>query len=593
MPNSSNRLSRFWQELKRRRVIHVITVYATSSFVIIELVNNLAEPLNLPASLPTIVIIILAVGFPLVIIISWIYDLTSEGVERTKPLSEIKEGEKPVVPNAWKIATYVSFVVIVGLVVFNIVTRSNLIKPGSIESMVILPFHNYTGDDQLDYFVAGMHSSLIGDMGKVSGLRVLSETTSNIYKNAEKSIPQIASELGVDAVVEPTVTCFGDSICLQVKVFSAFPEEKLLWVTDYREDRRNILNLYNQITKQIAEEVKVELTDDEETLLASARTVNKDAYDNYLKGMYYYYRLSEDDLEKALGYFNRAIELDPGWAPPYAGFALVYQGFMQMGFMPPGEAMIEINKNLDKAIELDPDYPGSHSIKAGIGVWMEWDWEKGEREFLKALEINPNDVMSRIFYSHLLMILKRYDEAHFHSQMAVELDPMNPLVLALSANVDYHGRIQQSLEKIKKALEIDPKNHFALLSFRDASFFNGDYKNSIETELRISPGLDDEDREAIMAVFQDKGYVEAINTMLTYLEEYARTNYMSPIIMGKNYYKVGNLDKAIEYYIKGYEIHDPMMPYFTDPMYGFDDIKDDPRIISLVEKLNLPFTAPN
>jgi hypothetical protein len=140
MPNNPNRLSRFWQELKRRRVIHVITVYATAAFVIIELVNNLAEPLNLPASLPTIVIIILAIGFPLAIILSWLYDLTSEGVERTKPLSEIQEVEKPVVPNAWKIATYVSFVVIVGLVVFNIVTRGNIIKPGSIESMVILPW---------------------------------------------------------------------------------------------------------------------------------------------------------------------------------------------------------------------------------------------------------------------------------------------------------------------------------------------------------------------------------------------------------------------------------------------------------------------
>ena len=224
-------------------------------------------------------IIILTVGFPLAIILSWLYDLTSKGVERTKPLSEIKDGEKPVVPIAWKIATYVSFVVIIGLVVLNIGSRGHLIKPGSIESLVILPFHNYTGDDQLDYFVAGMHSSLIGDMGKVSGLRVLSETTSNVYKDAEKSVPQIASELGVDAVIEPTVTCFGDSICLQVKVFSAFPDEKLLWVSDYREDRRNILNLYKQITKQIAEEVKVELTDKEETLLEDARTVNKDAYD--------------------------------------------------------------------------------------------------------------------------------------------------------------------------------------------------------------------------------------------------------------------------------------------------------------------------
>ena len=592
MPQGPNKLSRFWQELKRRRVIHLITVYATAAFVIIELVNNLAEPLNLPASLPTIVIIILAIGFPLAIILSWLYDLTSKGVERTKPLSEIKEGVKPVVPNAWKIATYVSFVVIVGLVVFNIVIRGNIIKPGSIESMVILPFHNYTGDDQLEYFVSGMHSSLIGDMGKVSGLRILSETTSNLYKNAEKSVPQIASELGVDAVVEPTVTCFGDSICLQVKVFSAFPDEKLLWVADYKEDRRNILNLYKQITKQIAEEVKVELTDKEETLLADARTVNKDAYDNYLKGKFYWERLGEDDLEKALDYFNRAIELDPGWAPPYAGVAEVYDGLSQMGFIPPGEAMIEINKNLDKAIELDPDYPGSHYTKSITGVWVEWDWEKGEREFLKALEINPNDVMSRIFYSHLLWILNRYDEALFHSQMAVELDPMNPLVLALSAMVDYNGNIQQSLEKSIKALEIDPEHYFALHSFCGSSYLNGDFKNAIETELKIRTELDNEAREAIMTVFQDKGYTAALETMLTYQEEYARTNYIGYFNMGDNYCVVGNLDKTIECYIKAYDMHDQMMPYIT-LSYCFDQIKDDPRIISIVEKMNLPFTAPD
>jgi hypothetical protein len=141
--------------------------------VIIELANNLAETLNLPASLPTIVIIILASGFPLAIVLSWLYDLTSEGVERTRTLSEVREGKKPVVTNAWKISTYVSFVVIAGLVVFHIVTRDSMIKPGSIESLVVLPIYNYTGNDQLDYFVSGMHSSLIGDMGKVGSLRVL------------------------------------------------------------------------------------------------------------------------------------------------------------------------------------------------------------------------------------------------------------------------------------------------------------------------------------------------------------------------------------------------------------------------------------
>jgi adenylate cyclase len=261
MTGHQNRLSRFWQELKRRRVIHVITVYASATFAIIEIINNLTEPLNLPTSLSTIVIIVLAVGFPLAIILSWLYDLTSGTFERTKPLDETEEEVKPVVvPNAWKIATYVSFVVIVGLVVFNIITRGDVIKPGSIQSMIVLPFQNYTGDDQLEYFVSGMHSSLISDIGKVSGLRVLSETTSNIYKRADKSVPQIVSELGVDAVIEAQVLCLGDTICLQIRVVTANPEEKQLWIGDYREDKSKILSLYNRVTRQIADEVKVGLT---------------------------------------------------------------------------------------------------------------------------------------------------------------------------------------------------------------------------------------------------------------------------------------------------------------------------------------------
>jgi adenylate cyclase len=594
MPTNPNKLSRFWQELKRRRVVHVITVYASATFVIIELINNLAEPFNLPSNLLTIVVIVLAVGFPLAIILSWLYDVTSEGVEKTKPIEEVKEGEKTVIPNAWKIATYVSFVVIVGLAVLNIVGGGKQLRAGDIQSMVVLPFHNYTGDDQLEYFVAGMHSSLIGDMGKLSGLRILSETTSNIYKNAEKSVPQIALELGVDVVVEPTVTCFGDSICLQVKVFSAFPEEKLLWVNEYKEDRSNILSLYNSITKQIAAEVKVELTPAEEILLADARTVNKDAYDNYLKGKYYGSRLGEGDLEKALEYFNRAIELDLGWAPLYAGVAGVYAGLMQMGFMPPGEAMIEMNNNLDKAIELDPDFPGSHSTKAIFGVWMEWDWEKGEKEFLKALGINPNDVLSRIYYAHLLMILNRYDEALFHSHMAVELDPMNPLVLALSAVVDLNcGDAQIALIKSEKAISIDPGHFFALTIYDIVSYCIGNYKNSIEAILKYRSEPDEEARQTILNSFRDKGYAAAIKTLLGYLEQYNQENYISPAEMAMYYLRVDNIEMGIENTKKSFEMHDPTMPYITTKMLDFEKVKDEPKIIFFVEKMNLPFTAPN
>jgi tetratricopeptide (TPR) repeat protein len=256
--------------------------------------------------------------------------------------------------------------------------------------------------------------------------------------------------------------------------------------------------------------------------------------------------------------------------------------------------MIEINKNLDKAIELDPDYPGSHYTKATIGVWMEWDWEKGEREFLKALEINPNDVMSRIFYAHLLMILKRYDEALFHSQMAVELDPMNPLVLALSAVVDLNcGDAQLALGKSEKAISIDPGHFFALTIYDLVSYYNVNYKNSVETILKFRSEPDEEARQAILNSFRDKGYAAAITTLLGYLEEYAKKNYICEYEMADYYLRVDNIEMGIEKIKRAFEMHNPNMPYMTQKMLGFEKVKDDSRIISIVQKMNLPLTPAN
>jgi serine/threonine protein kinase len=157
-----------------------------------------------------------------------------------------------------------------------------------LESIVVLPFENYTGNDELEYFVAGMHSSLIGDIGKISALRVISKTTSNAYKNVEKSIPEIASELGVDAVIEAFVLSLGDSVRLQVKLVDVFPEEQQLWVQDYYEEKSQILTLYNKVTKEISEEINIVLTPQEQNLLTEDKIVKKEEYDGYLKGNIYW-----------------------------------------------------------------------------------------------------------------------------------------------------------------------------------------------------------------------------------------------------------------------------------------------------------------
>ena len=589
MSTNPNKLSRFWHELKRRNVARVFAVYAAAAFMILELVDIMSEPFGLPDWTLKLVFAILALGLVTAMIISWIFDVTPKGVEKTKPLSEVQEKDKPIVPNGWKVATYASIVVIIGLVVLNIFSGPKQLRAGDVQSLVVLPFDNLTGDDQLEYFVSGMHASLIGDMGKVGGMRVISKTSSNTYKDIDKSIPEIATELGVDAVVESTLMCLGDTICLQIRVITPFPEERQLWIADYKEEKSQILNLYNRITKQIASEVMIELTPEEKRLLDKSVTVNEEAYDAYLKGQQYWDQLSEESLQKAMEHMNTAIELDPDWAPPYAGVAIVWGGMMQMGFASPSVAAPEIAVNLNKSIELDSDFADLHFFIAALAVWMEWDWDKGEKSFLKALAINPNDVMSRIYYAHLLMILQRTDEALAQGHLAVGLDPLNPLVLALySVVLAGAEEWDPALVHAEKAVTIDPENYFAYGVLEQVAIHNEDYEKALEAIWFQLP-LEKEKIKEIEGIYENHGILTAYEEVLNQMGIMAQQQYVMPYDMAVRYYLVNQDDKVMDWLETGFNIHDPNMPYISSGFSKFDRLHGNPRYIDLVEKLNLPF----
>jgi TolB-like protein/Tfp pilus assembly protein PilF len=588
MAGHPNRLSRFWQELKRRRVLHVITVYATASFAIIEVIGNLTEPLNLPTSLSTIIIIVLAVGFPPAIILSWLYDLTSGTFERTKPLDETEEEVEPVaVPNAWKIATYVSFAVIVGLVVLNIFSRNDLIKSGMIKSMVVLPFDNYTGDEQLDYVAAGMHASLIGDIGKLGALRVIGTTSSNVFKNTDKSAPDIAEELNVDLVIEPTLTCYGDTVCVLIRAVKPFPEEKQIWVAEYREDKSKILSLYNRVTKQIADKVKVELTPKQEQLLKDARTVNSNAYDHYLKGLYYWDQFTPEALQLALEYFHKAIEIDPDWADPYAGVAYFWVALHQFSLAPPSVTIPNMYSSLNKAIELDPNSGFVHYVNGLVSVWTGYEWEKGEKEFLQLLENNPNHALGHMYYAHLLSILRKVDEALLHCRIALNLDPLNPMIQSLSTLVlSNAGEYEESISMAKKVLAVIPDQPVAIANLSGTYMITGEQRKSLEYWMQFSE-LDGNSREEVLSTFDQKGFDAALNLFINQLEKAG--NEFLPMDFGQLYALAGNEVKAMYCYKKALQERSPMLPYITTVYHDGGPFKlYDTGFDSLLIKLNLP-----
>jgi len=592
MSTRPSKLSRFWQELKRRRVIHVITVYATAAFVIIELVGNLTEPLNLPPNLNTIVIIVLAVAFPLVVVLSWLYDLTGEGFEKTKPIDEIPKEQPVKVPNAWKIATIISFVVIIGLVTVNILVGTRGLRPGDIQSLVILPFDNFSGDDQLDWVAEGMHSSLIGDMGKVSGLRVLGKTTSNAYKETDLTATDIAEKHNVDAMVESTLTCYGEMVCIQVRVVTSYPEEKLLWVEDYMEEKSQILNLQNRIVKRIANELKVNLTPQEETLLAEQRIIHPDAWDAYVKGIAYLDEFNPESWSVAIESFGKAIEIEPDWAAPYAGIAEVGTYMNQGGIGPESDRIRMIYENLNTALELDPNSVESHHVNALTAAWIEFDWDKAEEEFLKAIELNPSYERSHSFYAHVLTILRRTDEALHHGKIAQELEPENPATLGLYVMVlAIAGQCQEALFYVEKGLSIDPDHSFLGGQLLLAHLCSGDYNRAFE-ELKIQM-FDTWEKygvtELLEKVFHEQGWIAFLKELIRIFEEVLEIpSHNLPSALSQLYNLIGEYDKAMDYYEIIYENnnHDPNLPYISAKS-TYDKMKGNPRYIDLLKKMNL------
>ncbi|MBT8223446.1 MAG: hypothetical protein KJN96_09785 [Eudoraea sp.] len=485
--------------------------------------------------------------------------------------------------------TYIILLLLVLLFVSSPWSKSYFTtQPAAISSLLILPFDNFTGNDSLNHIVAGMHDALIGDVGKISALRVPSRRTANAYRNAEKSIPQIASELNIDAAIETSVSCYGDNICIQVRLVSAFPEEKQLWVNEFFIEKAQLSNLTKNIAKEISEQIHIDLSLLEEQLLAESKPINPEAYEAYLKGMSYWELGTKSDLDRAMRYFQLASEIDSTYALAYLGISGTWGGYAQHGFLPYKEVADKINTARNKALMLDSTLVEIHAGMATKYTWSDWDWEKAEKEFLKAIEINPNYPFSQAYYSHFLAIMGDPEKGLPHSELAMNLDPFNTLYMSIHGQALKNARkYDEALELLLKLYEIEPDQGIGLPAIWAVYHEMDNKPKAFEIANKIYQLRGNElALQSLKQGYEEGGYHLAMARTAEMMIAHRDSIYFPSWQIFTLYCRAEMKEEAMDWLEKAYEEHDSNMPYIsTDPLFEF--LHDDPRFLNILKKMNL------
>jgi TolB-like protein/DNA-binding winged helix-turn-helix (wHTH) protein/Flp pilus assembly protein TadD len=460
-----------------------------------------------------------------------------------------------------------------------------------IRSLAVLPLQNLSGDPSQDFLADGMTEELIARLSNIHGLRVISRTSAMHFKNTQLSVPQIATSIGVDAIVEGSVIREGGQIRVHAQLIRGATDEHI-WSEEYQRQYGSLLAVQDEVAQSIAQRIESSLTPRERMSLAPARPVDPEAYEDYLKGRYYFNQRTEDALNKSVTYFQRAIAKDQSYALAYCGLADAYAllGF-RWGY-PAKDALSQAKAAAMRAIALDETIAEPHASLAFIAETYEWDWAAAEREYKRALELNPGDARAHHWYAGYLMYVGRFDEGIAEAKRARELDPLSlPVNNALAGRLLVAGHYDEALEQVQKTLELD--SHFAPAhqTLGWAYLNRGKQTEAIQEfqqALKLS-GTDDTELDLDLgfayATVGNRAEAQKILTKLKALHERRVVSSASIAIL---YGALGDLDEAFAWLEKAYEERDPELTYLKVPGRRFEPLRHDPRFQQLVRRVGFP-----
>ena len=460
----------------------------------------------------------------------------------------------------------------------------------TIRSLAVLPFENLSHDPEQDYFADGMTETLITNLSRIDTLRVVSRTTAMHYKGTNKTLPEIAKELNVDGVVEGSVMRSGTRVRITTQLLEA-RTDRHVWADTYDRDLVDVLPLQSEVAEAVAQQVRIQLTPEQQARFRSAPAVNPKAYEAYLKGSFYEFADTQVSIKRAQSYFEEAIREDPNFALAYAGLAECYLDIGAFRWMPPQDAYRHGSEAVHKALELDDTLAQAHSTLGYLDWQYAWDWLAAEREIRRAVDLNPNYVEGRVTLTWYLAWSGRRDEALAQVQKILRLDPVFPYIALQESGIYYHLRDYKSLlEAAEKSVAKNPGNwssHYYLAvgyegSGRPAQAVP-EYQRAVELSQRDFDAL-----AGLAHAYAAMGKRAEAEKILNELQGQSKVTYVSHYMIAVIYSGLGQKDKAFEFLEKAYQERSPDIAYFLRADLRLDTLRPDPRFQDLLRRVDFP-----
>ena len=579
----------FFAELKRRNVYKVAVAYAVVAWLVIQAASIFLPAFNAPQWAMQVVILILVVGFPIALAFSWAFEITPEGIVRE---SEVNPNASITHHTGRKIValTIVVAVIATGLLIFQFVrARSTSSSAATIsnKSIAVLPFDNLSGDPQNAYFSEGVQDEILTRLAKIAELKVISRTSTQRFKSAPNDLRKIAQQLGVANILEGSVQKANDEVRVNVQLINALTDAHL-WADTYDRKLTDIFAVESEIAKTVADVLQAKLTGSEQHVIAARPTDNTEAHQLYLKGRFFWNKRTGNDLKKSIDYFDQAIAADPNYALAYAGVADAYVLLPGYSGGIPRDCYPKAIAAAKKALELDDTLAEARTSLA-LAIWYyDFDFSQANREFQRAIELNPNYAIAHQQYgNNTLSAIGRFNDAILEGKRAVELDPLS-LVINADLGVDYYyaRRYDEAIAQLRKLLEMDPGYYFAYVTLGEALEMKGAHDAAI-AECQKAQALNDDPLVlALLAhAYGLSGNKTEAEKIMDQLKALSKARYVSAYSFSLAYLGLDDKEEALQWLEQSYQDRAGADIGWirVDPL--FDPLHGDPRFEALAEKI--------